>query len=61
MSILIDRLIRQVKDGPQACFDDVWYVAKPMEIFSIRDRMRDAWRVLLGKSKAYHYKRDVGK
>ena len=61
MSIIIDRLV-QMESEPKACYDGYWYAAKPMEIFSIKERIKDAWRVLVGKSRAYHYKADeVGK
>lgn len=56
MSILIDRLIVQSKDV-RAGVNGKWYVAKPIEYFSV-GRIKDAWRVLVGKARAYHYKID---
>lgn len=63
MSILIDNLcntdryrcseVRMHEDGK-------YYRAKPVAYWS-RSNLIDAWRVLLGKSRAFHYKEDEQK
>jgi hypothetical protein len=63
MSILIDRLIEentQEHTGAMKKFGDIWYIAKPMDINFFK-RIKDAIRVLLGKSQAFHYMEDVWK
>jgi hypothetical protein len=59
MSRLIDVIVRdQVKHPVYAEFAGKWFWAKPMEIRSFWGRLKDALRVLTGKSRAYHYRRD---
>lgn len=56
MSILIDDLLNQTGVAQQ--FGNYWYIAKPYEGFYLKQRIKDAWRVLTGKSRAYHYMED---
>ena len=56
MSILIDDLMGFCQTNSQ--FGSCWYVSKPYEGFYLKQRLVDAWRVLTGKSRAYHYKED---
>lgn len=64
MSILIDTLVRVY--GPQGNptkirVDNRMYIAKPCDFKSLSAlvlRFKDAWRVLIGKSQAYHYYED---
>ena len=62
MSILIDKLIQENKNNSNYVkFGDIWYIAKPLEAKTLcvfAKRIKDAFRVLIGKSKAYHYKED---
>ena len=57
MSILIDNLIINFKNCNQQ-FNNEWYIAKPFGLQSFRHRLKDAYRVLIGKSYAYHFKED---
>ena len=62
MSVLIDKLLADdMINSHQSEFDDGWFIAKPLPfyygIFDFK-RFRDAWRILSGKSHAYHYKID---
>lgn len=63
MSILIDELIKSGGIVDQN-FDEgsgKWYRAKPYGYFGLKGlllRVKDAWRVLIGKSRAYHYHED---
>lgn len=59
MSILIDKLLIQSTINNR--IDDCWYISKPYEMIGLKGmllRIKDAWRVLEGKSRAYHYKED---
>jgi hypothetical protein len=62
MSILIEDLIEQskgVKTYSKDC--NKWYIAKYLPLygfFGFVSRLRDAYRVLIDKSRAYHYKED---
>ncbi len=59
MSDLIDNLI-DLRTCNQE-FNGYWYIAKPYEFFgwaTLRRRIKDAWRVLIGKSRAYHFHED---
>ena len=66
MSTLIDKLINHTTDNPlpHCKFEDdkVWYIAKPLQkSFSFRrtwSRLKDAYRVFIGKSIACHYRQD---
>jgi hypothetical protein len=63
MSILIEHLIEentQEHTGAMKKFGDKWYIAKPMNFFSFK-RIKDAIRVLTGKSQAFHYMEDIWK
>ena len=59
MSELIDDLFQR-KSVKQE-FNGKYYIAKPYDYYgwqTIIYRIKDAWRVLTGKSHAYHYKED---
>ena len=59
MSTLIDDLLIQSSINNK--IDQNWYIAKPYEMSGLKviiKRFKDAWRVLEGKSRAYHYKED---
>ena len=54
MSTLIDKY-----NHDNVCeINGKWYIAKPLNYPSLRDRVKDAQRVLNGKSIAVHYKED---
>ena len=57
MSMLIDC----VSNENQALIEGRWYIAKPLPYLSILSRLRDAIRIITGKSIAVHYKEDEGK
>jgi hypothetical protein len=57
MSILIDKLVHDAKNDAKSCIDGVWYLSKDTRYFDF-SRFKDAWRVLIGRSRAYHYKID---
>ena len=54
MSILIDELIKNSM-GLEARMENYWYKPKPYFGWEgIGARLNDTWRVLIGKSRAYH-------
>lgn len=58
MSILIDKLLKQSPGMPlKQCKDKKWYFAKPLN-YSFKESLKDAIRVLRGKSFAVHFKED---
>lgn len=60
MSELIDDLI-DLRTCNQE-FNGSWYIAKPYEFFGFQTfirRLKDAWRILIGKSRAYHFHEDT--
>ena len=59
MSILLDDLLEanHVDDGIYYR-NHGWYIAKPLFYSGLVDRLKDAYRVLVGKSQAYHYLED---
>lgn len=57
MSTLIDDLMILCSEN-QEILDGRWYIAKPYNISSFKERLKDAYRVLIGKSQAYHFKED---
>ena len=60
MSTLIDNLI-DLRTCNQE-FNGARYIAKPYEFFGFATfirRLKDAWRVLTGKSRAYHFYEDT--
>lgn len=62
MSILIDDLIGYVTVNQE--IDGKWYIAKCYDLqglAGLKHRIKDAYRVLIGKSRAYHFKEDEGK
>ena len=56
MSTLIDNLL--YLSSPNQEIDGKWYIAKPYDLRSFKERLKDAYRVLIGKSQAYHFKED---
>ena len=64
MSVLIDKVVETLSEGPQnreQGKDGNWYFAKSLPYYSWKHtlmRVKDVWRVLVGKSIAVHYKRD---
>lgn len=62
MSILIDELVRETGvNGLNQLSNGYWYIAKPCGFYGWKgliERVKDAWRVLTGKSRAYHYAED---
>ena len=57
MSILIDQLIHN-SEGVQAEINGRWYVAKNLTYPSLWYRLKEAWDVIRGRSRTYHYKQD---
>ncbi len=61
MSQLIDSIVMRAETFTETQSEELpgrWFVAKPISLFSLRYRLRDAWRVLRGKAFAVHYARD---
>jgi len=64
VSKLIEDLYEEIynSEGITECqFDDGWFIAKPCREFgflAFLKRLKDAWRVLIDKSRAYHFKED---
>lgn len=64
MSILIDELLGVYSPAGTPTYrrvKDKMYIAKPCDyygLYTIILRIKDAFRVLIGKSKAYHYWED---
>ena len=62
MSTLIDIVVERYRDDiPVTKIDQRWYIAKPLPMFTIREKvskLKDALRVLIGTSFAVHYKED---
>lgn len=61
MSMLIDVILKAGLENAKEERDGRWYIAKgyPYWTFHLQWlRIKDAIRVLLGKSQAYHYKSD---
>ena len=60
MSILIDELLELRTQNQE--INGKWYIAKPVDVdFGIATkihRLKDAYKVLTGKAKAYHFKED---
>jgi hypothetical protein len=61
MSDLIDALLKNTTLTNTATQgrDGRWYIAQPIPApwnWEWRQRVRDAWRVLTGRSQAWHYK-----
>ena len=54
----MSKLLDTFNNSNQTCIDGKWYIAKPYGLLFLRLRIKDAWRVLLGKSIAAHYKED---
>jgi hypothetical protein len=58
MSQLIDKLVT-VESKNKVEINGEWWIAKPLCDVSLTARIKDAWRILIGKSQAYHYFEDV--
>lgn len=56
MSTLIDDLMILTSQNQE--IDGKWYIAKPYDLRNFKQRLQDAYRVLIGKSQAYHFKED---
>lgn len=56
MSTLIDDLMILPSQNQE--IDGKWYIAKPYDLSSFKQRLIDAYRVLVGKAQAYHFKED---
>lgn len=59
MSELIDNLIRMRETVTD--IEGEWVIAKPYRLYGIRgfiSRLKDAYRVLIDKSRAYHFYQD---
>lgn len=56
MSILIDDLKEQFTCNQE--IDGKWYVAKCQGNYSLLYRLKDAWKILINKAIAVHYKED---
>ncbi len=54
-------LIDSLRRTELALINNKWYIARPYGVLFLCLRIKDAWRVLLGKSIAVHYKEDEGK
>lgn len=63
MSVLIDKLLFEcTANGAYRRVDDKMFLAKPCDFYGLAtfiNRFKDAFRVLVGKSKAYHYWEDI--
>lgn len=57
MSVLIDDLIKTTDVNCNEEINGKWYIAEPCRYLSFKDRLKDAIRVLQGKSYAIHYAR----
>lgn len=62
MSILIDKLLKETNTSTITQAKDLmWYIAKPIQFYSLRTKLRrikDGLMVMGGKSFAVHYKED---
>ena len=61
MSILIDELLNEECDPTLTLINSKFYVAKPIPFYSIYtfiNRIKDGFKVMLGKAFAVHYKED---
>ena len=62
MSILLDKLLKEMDTSNMAQSNDLkWYIAKPIPFYSLKtkiQRIKDGFRVMIGKSFAVHYKED---
>ena len=64
MSILIDDLLGVYSPSGTPGYrrvKDKMYIAKPCDFYGLQTiilRIKDAWRILIGKSHAYHYWED---
>ena len=59
MSVLIDNLIGYATVNQE--IDGKWYIAKTYDLqgfVGLIHRIKDSYRVLIGKSRAYHFKED---
>ena len=58
MSQIIDKLVA-IDSKNKVEINGEWWIAKPLYDISLTGRIKDAWRILTGKSQAYHYFEDV--
>ena len=56
MSILIDEIIYTEHDQEEV--GNKWYVAKPLNKLSFKQRFKDALNVIYGDARAFHYFED---
>ena len=59
MSVLIDDIIEYAIVNQE--INGKWYIAKCYDLRGfegLKHRIKDAYRVLIGKSRAYHFKED---
>jgi hypothetical protein len=56
MSILIDNYINEDKElAHNESKGNFWYIAKPLNKISVKNKIKDALRILKGDSFAVHY------
>ena len=58
MSILIDKVVNSTYRCKTKSYDGKWYISKPLNKLPLKDRIKDAIRVLTNKSFACHYYED---
>ena len=59
MSIRIDMLAKDMETYPRQQFGGKWFIAKPLEFWSLQKFIRRFWdavSVLMGKSFAVHFR-----
>ena len=54
------QLIDSYRDN-QSEYKGKWYIAKPLTLFSIKQRIKDVWGVLTGKYTAIYFQKDIRK
>ena len=62
MSKLIDDFYNDLIESPTTQFINGWYIAKPVQFYGFwtyKQKLKDAIRILRGKSIAVHYKVDA--
>jgi hypothetical protein len=61
MSVLIDDLVKSIILNTKRQIGGRYYIAKPLSFYGlceIKKRIKDAYSILIGKSRAYHFKQD---
>ena len=56
MSVLIDELF--IEEHPKAQFCSDWYIARPIIKSSLLSRIIEAFKVIRGECRTYHYYED---